>query len=197
MYPALFFVERPVNSSRLLLLFRPLLIIPHLFWSMLYGMAASFVQLLSFWAILFTGRHPRALWNFLDGYYRYYIRVVGYMLLLSDRYPPFTGKEGEGQDIRTHVSYPERLSRATVFFRTLLIIPHAFYAIGFAFVVGIVHFLMFWTVLLFGRMTDWQFAWVHAWFIYTARLNAYMLFLVDEYPPFNGLQPRAAEDVFL
>ncbi len=196
MYPALFFVERPAKSSRLLLLFRSLLIVPHMFWSMFYGMAAGFVQLLSFWAILFTARHPRALWDFLARYLRYRSCVIGYMLILCDRYPPFNGKEGDGYPVRTFVSYPERLSRATVFFRPLLMIPHFFYVIGFAVVVGAVHFLTFWTVLFLGRMSSWQFAWIHAWFIYTERLDAYMLFLVDEYPPFNGLQPRAADDVF-
>lgn len=195
MYPALFSVDRPASSSRLLLLFRPLLVIPHMFWAALYGFAAVFVQLCAFWVILFTGRHPRGLWGFLENYMRYRSRLTAYMLLLSDRYPPFGGGEGE-HPVRIHLRYPERLSRAAVFFRMLLLIPHMFYGIGFAFVVAVVQLLQFWTVLLLGRMAAWQFDWVHAWFIYTARVDAYVLYLVDEYPPFNGQQPRAATEFF-
>lgn len=194
MYPALFFAAQPASSSRILLLFRPLLIIPHIFWAGIYGAAAMFVQFCSFWAIMFTGRHPRALWRFLEGYMRYRSRLTAYMLLLCDRYPPFGGT-GDDYAVRMHIRYPERLSRAAVLFRFLLLIPHVFYGIGFAFVTGFVQFLQFWTVLFLGRMANWQYDWIHAWFMYAARVDAYFLYLVDEYPPFNGQQPRAAAEM--
>ncbi|MDT8324941.1 MAG: DUF4389 domain-containing protein, partial [Bacteroidota bacterium] len=185
----------PVASSRLVLLFRPLLLVPHLFWGLCYHLAASVVQLCSFVAIVITGRHPRGLWRFLQGYLRYRSRLGAYLLVLADHYPPFGGGEG-AHPVRVHVDFPPRLSRASVFFRLLLMLPHLFYAIGFAFVVGLVQFFQFWTVLLLGRMAAWQFDIVHAWLIYVARIDAYMLLLVDEYPPFNGQQPRAARELF-
>jgi len=195
MYPALFLAPQPAVSSRLLLLFRPLLLLPHMFWALLYGLAAMLMQFCSFWAIMFTGRHPRALWRFLEGYMRYRTRLSAYAMLLSDRYPPFGGT-GDGYPVRMHIEYPVRLSRAAVLFRILLLFPHMFYGIGFAFVVGLVQLLQFWTVLLLGRMASWQYDWIHSWFIYSSRIDAYFLYLVDEYPPFNGQQPRAAAEVF-
>ncbi|MCB2205891.1 DUF4389 domain-containing protein [bacterium] len=195
MYPALFSVDRPATSSRLLLIFRPILLLPHLFWAYFYGMAAGLLQFISFWAIIFTGRHPQALWEFLTGYLRYRSRLNAYWLLLSDIYPPFKGEAGQ-YPVRVHVDYPDRLSRLTVFFRLLILFPHLFFSIGYIFVSSIVSFLAFWTVLFAGKLARWQFEWLYGWFIYTSRLDAYMLYLVDEYPPFNGSQPRAAGERF-
>jgi hypothetical protein len=94
------------------------------------------------------------------------------------------------------VEYPARMSRATVFFRLLILFPHLFYAIGFTAVYLFAQFLTWWTILVVGRMAGWQFDLSSSYFVYAMRLNAYMLFLVDEYPPFNGAQPRAAERRF-
>lgn len=193
MYPAMFFLPRPERSSRLLLLFRPLLAVPHLLWSLLFALVAGAVQFLSFWCIVFAGRHPRALWGVLDRYFRYSSLLQAWMMFLADAYPPFTGSADRVYPVALRVTYPERMSRATVFFRLLLLFPHYFFAIGFSFVYGIVQFLTWWTILFAGRSADWQYASAASYFIYTARLGAYTLFLVDEYPPFNGVQPRAAE----
>ncbi|MBE0643321.1 MAG: DUF4389 domain-containing protein [Bacteroidetes bacterium] len=196
MYPAIFLLLRPDRSSRLLLIFRPLLAFPHLFWGMLYGMAAGFVQFLSFWAIIFTGRHPQGLWNVLERYFRYTSRLQAWSMYLTDAYPPFSGSAEKSHPIGVRVEYPARMSRATVFFRMLVLFPHYFYFIGAAFVYMFVQFLTWWTILFLGRMTDWQFTQISAFFVYVSRIGAYALFLVDEYPPFNGVQPRAADERF-
>jgi hypothetical protein len=51
-------------------------------------------------------------------------------------------------------------------------------------------------VLFTGRLGAWLFSRLEGWFIYTSRVDAYWLYLVDEYPPFNGAQPRAADEFF-
>lgn len=196
MYPMLVFLERPERSSRLLLLLRPVLVIPHLFWSVLFGILSSFIQFLSFWAIMFTGRHPVGLWRLLERYFRYGTLLQAWSMFLTDRYPPFMGDADRDYPVAVRTEHPGRMSRATVFFRLLILIPHYFYFIGISVVYSVVQFLAWWTILLLGRMADWQFSQSSAYFIYTARLNAYLLFLVDEYPPFNGVQPRAAEERF-
>lgn len=197
MYPAIFLLPRPDKSSRLLLIFRPILTFPHFFWSMLYGMAMGFVQMISFWAIVFTGRHPRGLWSMLAKYFRYSTRLNAWSMYLTDKYPPFSGNEAAEYPTDVRVEYPERMSRATVFFRMLVLFPHYFFAIGFSFVYMFVQFLTWWTILFAGRMSDWQFEQITSFFIYTSRLSAYAIFLVDEYPPFNGVQPQAAEENFV
>ncbi len=196
MYPAIFQLPRPERSRRLFLIFRPLLAIPHMVWAMLYGFVAGIIQFLSFWAIIFSGRHPKGLWSFLADYFRYSWRLQAWSMYLTDEYPPFDGNADRNYPIGVRLEHPSRMSRATVFFRLLILLPHGFYFIGAAFVYMIVQFLTWWTILFLGRMAEWQFAQASSFFIYTARLNAYMLYLVDEYPPFNGVQPRAAEEQF-
>jgi hypothetical protein len=159
-------------------------------------MFAGIIQLISFWAIVFTSRHPLGLWNILESYFRYSSMLQAWSMYLTDKYPPFSVKDGKQHPVRLHVTYPVRMSRATVFFRMLILLPHFFFAIGFAFVYIFVQFLTWWTIMLFGRMSDWEFDQASAFFIYISRLNAYAFFLVDEYPPFNGVQPRSAEENF-
>jgi Domain of unknown function (DUF4389) len=44
----------------------------------------------AWFVILFTGRYPRGMFNFVEGVIRWHNRVVGYAyILVTDRYPPF------------------------------------------------------------------------------------------------------------
>ena len=52
--------------------------------------AVIVLVLIAWFAILFTGHHPRGLFDFVEGVIRWHTRVVGYaFLLVTDRYPPF------------------------------------------------------------------------------------------------------------
>ena len=68
-----------------------LLAIPHLI-ALLFLWIAAFAVVVSAWfAILFTGRYPRRMFNFLEGVLRWDQRVIAYALVLTtDRYPPFS-----------------------------------------------------------------------------------------------------------
>jgi hypothetical protein len=53
-------------------------------------LAALVVVIVAWFAILFTGRYPRGLFDFVEGVIRWHNRVVAYALVLvTDRYPPF------------------------------------------------------------------------------------------------------------
>jgi hypothetical protein len=67
------------------------LAIPHYVVLIFLGVAAFICLVIAWFAILFTGRYPRSLFDFIVGYFRWEIRVAAYMLLLvTDRYPPFS-----------------------------------------------------------------------------------------------------------
>ena len=92
-YPISLKVEFPAKLSRLTTFFRPLMAIPHLVVLYFLGLAAGVVLVISWFAILFTARYPKALFDYMTWYWRWSTRVNGYMYLLTDKYPPFTGDE--------------------------------------------------------------------------------------------------------
>jgi hypothetical protein len=54
------------------------------------GLAAFFVVVVAWFAILFTGRYPRGMFDFVEGVIRWQNRVIGYAVtLVTDEYPPF------------------------------------------------------------------------------------------------------------
>jgi len=83
--------ERDLN--RWLPLVKWLLAIPHFVVLALLSTAAVLAVLFAWVAILFTGRYPRGLFDFVEGVLRWHNRVIGYALILvTDRYPPFSLK---------------------------------------------------------------------------------------------------------
>ena len=67
------------------------LAIPH--WIVLFflGIAALVCMFISWWAILFTGRYPKGLFDFVVGVFRWGFRVQAYsVILITDKYPPFS-----------------------------------------------------------------------------------------------------------
>jgi len=80
--------ERDLN--RWLPLVKWLLAIPHYIVLFFLYIAVLIVVIVTWFAILFTGRYPRGMFDFVEGVIRWHNRVVGYALtLVTDQYPPF------------------------------------------------------------------------------------------------------------
>ena len=76
--------------SRWLWLVKWLLAIPHYFVLFFLWIAFVVLTIVAFFAILFTGRYPRGMFDFVEGVIRWNNRVIAYALVLvTDRYPPF------------------------------------------------------------------------------------------------------------
>ncbi len=150
------------------------------------GSVASLVAVFAWFTILFTGRYPRGLWGLGHLYLSWRARALAYLLLLREEYPPF----GEGEyPALFQMEYQERHSRWTTFFRLILAIPNV---LVFALASIAWAFLMFfsWVATLFaGRHPEglWRF---HVGMVrWSLCLQAYLLLLRDEYPPFGFAGP--------
>ncbi len=64
--------------------------IPHGIALMVLGIIALVAIVIAWFAILFTGQYPRALFDFVEGTMRWGLRVNAYLYLLNDKYPPFS-----------------------------------------------------------------------------------------------------------
>ncbi len=88
-------VERDLN--RWLPLVKWLLAIPHYFVLFFLSIGAFFAVVVAWFAILFTGRYPRGLFDYVVGVGRWWLRVEAYaFLLITDRYPPSLSAECRG-----------------------------------------------------------------------------------------------------
>lgn len=89
-YPVTYEVDYPQGLSRWMILIKWLLVLPHAIVLGVLSIAVFVVVVVAWFAILFTARYPRGLFDFVVGYTRWTYRVGAYTALLRDEYPPFT-----------------------------------------------------------------------------------------------------------
>ncbi|MEX2376061.1 MAG: DUF4389 domain-containing protein [Dehalococcoidia bacterium] len=210
MYPVRLHIEPAIEQrNRLTTAFRVVLAIPHLLlvggpigatlswgWSTdtglgydwgagggVLGAVATVVAVISWFAILFTGRQPEGLWNVAAFYLRWRVRAVAYTALLRDEYPPF-GEGAYGAELEL-VPPVEPRDRLTVGFRIILAIPHllAVWVLSIAWVFATI--IAWFAILLTGRYPEGLYHFGVGVLRWNTRVEAYLLLLHDEYPPFS------------
>ena len=206
-YPLLLTGRLDPDLSRGLWLVKWLLAIPHYIVLVFLWIAFAIVTVIAFFAILFTGRYPRGLFDFNVGVLRWSWRVGYYSFsaLGTDRYPPFS-LQPAGYPAELTVQYPERLSRGLVLVKWwLLAIPHyvliALFGGGWWFgwwepsdarwsgespgLIGLLALFAAVALLFTGRYPRTIFDLVMGLNRWVYRVVAYATLMTDHYPPFR------------
>jgi hypothetical protein len=207
-YPLRLEGELDSQLSRWLWLVKWLLAIPHFVVLVFLWIAFCVLTVVAFFAILFTGRYPRGIFNFNAGVLRWSWRVgfYSYNALGTDRYPPFTLGDVPDYPARLDIEYPQQLSRGLVLVKWwLLAIPHYLIVAVFAGGAwagwnasngdggwtsggGLINLLavIAGVVLLFtGNYPRSIFDFVLGMNRWVYRVAAYAALMTDKYPPFR------------
>ena len=185
-------VEDDLRRSRLTVFFRLLLTLPHFIWLALWGIAAFFAAIASWFVTLIAGRPLLGLHRFLSAYVRYQAQVYAFLSLAANPFPGFTGEPGYPVEVEIDGPRPQR--RLLTAFRLLLAIPAWFVSYVLTAVLYIAAIFGWFVSLVLGRMplglrNACAFA-VH----YAAQFYAYLYLLTDRYPysgPVRGTEPAA------
>lgn len=147
------------------------------------GAVAAVVAVISWFAIVFTGTQLDGLWSITAFYLRWRVRAGAYVALLRDEYPPFgDGPYPAGVDIAPP---PATRSRLSVAFRLILAIPQliAVWAISIAW--AITTMIAWFAILFTGEYPAGLYRFGVGALRWTTRVEAYLLLLHDEFPPFS------------
>ena len=182
-YPVNFDVQYPETPNRWLILVRWLLAIPHYIVLYVLGIITGVIWVIAFFTILFGRTYPDGLFKFMTGTLRWNQNVMAYALFL-DRYPPYSMDEGAYEGVTFTVQKPAEYNRWLVLVKWLLVIPHVIVLFLLQIIALLAFLWLFFGVLVTGQYPRPAFDFLVGVGRWSARVNAYFTFLVDEYPPF-------------
>ncbi|HYM26293.1 MAG TPA: DUF4389 domain-containing protein [Vicinamibacterales bacterium] len=202
-YPVSVTVEPPAGErNRLTTACRLILAIPHFLligglgasfttgngWAFgseggVLGAVVVFLAVVSWFTILLTGTHIAGIRELSRFYLRWRVRALAYAMLLEDAYPPF----GEGS-YRAGAAFVEPAlprNKMTVGFRLILAIPHFCVLFILTLAWGVTAFIGWLLIVATGAYPKGLHEFGVGTLRWHIRVEAYMLLLVDDYPPFS------------
>ncbi len=190
-HPVTYDVDYEIDRNRLTVFFRLILAIPWIIFGYVYALAALFAAVASWVAMLFTGRHPEGLYNFIAGFIRFSGRVTGWVALATDDWPSFSPREDDAYPIRVEVA-PRQVeySRAKTFFKLVLYFPQMLIVYGLQFVVQAAAFVAWWRILFTGKQSATMHEALRVGLAYYMRSTGFLLMLTEVHPQVLDLPPQ-------
>ena len=164
--------------------------LPHGFLLFFMSIWSAILQFVAFWIVLFTGKYPQSMFEFQVGLMKWNLRVTARLYNLADGYPAF-GIGGADEHTDLQVEYPEKISRGLVIVRALfglfyVMLPHMFILIFYSIWCQILIFVAWWIVLFTGKFPESMHETIVGLIRWQTRINLYMGYMTDAYPPFSG-----------
>ncbi|UFS96941.1 DUF4389 domain-containing protein [Nocardia huaxiensis] len=174
-------VFTPPTQRRWTVLIRLILAIPQLIVVWALGLAATVVAIIGWFAALFTGALPPWCGDFLRSYLAYSTRVMAYLMLMVDVYPPFTMDVAVDHPVRVWFPAPTPLNRMAVLFRFFLALPILLLTAWFVSGWMVISLILWLIVLIMGRMPDTIFQATAAVLRNQVRTESYWYMLTPTY----------------
>ncbi|MDX6438227.1 MAG: hypothetical protein QOF45_810 [Gaiellaceae bacterium] len=176
------------RRSRLTVLFRLLLALPHFVWLALWSTAAILAAIVNWFVALVRGRSAEPLHRFLAAYIHYTVHLTAFLFLVANPFPGFAGAPGYPVDVT--IAPAERQNRWITLFRTFLAVPAFLVAGALGGALFVAGFLGWFAALITGRMPTGLRNLGAVAVRYHAQTDAYWFVLSDRYPYSSpALQP--------
>ncbi len=186
-YPVSVGFDRDLEVARWRPLINWLLAFPHWVVAYFLRIVQGALWVISFFTILFAKRNPFV--GFQTMVLRYQWRLLTYVAFMRNEYPPFDfstdAMGGEPDPATLTVADPGEMNRWLVLVKWLLVIPHVIVLAILAIAAFVVWIIAFFAVLITGKWPEGLRRFVVGVSRWSIRVNAYFLFLTDEYPPFR------------
>jgi hypothetical protein len=184
-YPVQLDAQRQDSYHRFLPLVKWLLAFPHYIVLVVLAIGVLFAKIYAFFVVLFTGRYPEGVFKFVVAVLRWSWNVNAYVVLLTDRYPPFSLEADPSYPAQFDVVYPtDGIDNWRPLVQWLLIIPYALVAYVLGILARLVALVGVFVILFTKELPRGMFDLIlipHRW---QYRATAYGMFLVKRYPPF-------------
>ena len=181
------------HQSRLTTFFRFITAIPSLLLLGLWGFAVFFTVIVAWFAVLFTGRYPQALYDFHASFARYATYTYAYADLATDKWPGFSGAADVDYPAKLELGAPlAEYSRVKVLFRLILAIPVLLIEYAMRIVAGIASFIAWFAIVITGKLPQGVYQMLHLGVGYQQRALPYFLLLTEDWPAFTQDTDRAA-----
>jgi len=188
-FPLQLELDAPVAIARWRPIVQWFLAIPHFVVLYVLAIVQRVVFIISFFAILFTGKMPDGLFGFNAMVLRYQWRVGSYAMFMREDYPEFAfpteGPDPATEPARLSVEPAAKLSRGLIFIKWLLAIPHYIVLFVLYIAVYVVVIIAFFVVIFTGDWPSGMRDFVVGVMRWSSRVSAYILLMTDQYPPFS------------
>ena len=155
MYPSNVEIDPPDRVARWRPLVNWILIIPLEIWMYFLALGQFVAVTVAWFALMFTGKMPENLGNYIIGVMRYGLRVAAYLFGWANKYPGFRVYAGYvdpgNYESILYCARPLQRRRLTVFFRGIMVFPHLIVLMVLMIPLEVALFIAWFAVLILGR----------------------------------------------